>query len=215
MHIHHSTFLFAGQAVHRVDFDPATLTDADLDWLPHRATLDRAVTKRRAEHLAGRQAAFYALKAHGISHIAGIGERRRPLWPDGWFGSISHCEGSALAAVAKRPVGVDIENIMEEEQAEALASGIVNAGERAVLAGSGLPFTLALTLAFSAKESLYKALSHRIAHLPEFSAGEVVEAGASALALRLNAGFSPALAGGVYRLPWRQSGEKVMTLASG
>ncbi|EMM6760830.1 enterobactin synthase subunit EntD [Pluralibacter gergoviae] len=215
MHIHHSILTLAGINLHRIDFDPVTLTDADLHWLPHRAALDRAVTKRRAEHLAGRIAAFRALQAHGIDHIAGIGERRRPLWPAGWFGSISHCEGSALAAVAKSPVGVDIEKVMAAEQSREMASGIVDAGEQKVLEESGLPFPLALTLAFSAKESLYKALSHRIAHLPDFSAGKVEALGASALTLRLNAGFDPALAGAVYRLPWRQSDDRVITLASG
>ena len=215
MHIHHSTFLLAGHTLQRIDFDSATLTDDDLNWLPHRESLDRAVAKRRAEHLAGRLAAFYALQTHGIEHIAGNGERRQPLWPAGWFGSISHCAGSALAAVAKSPIGVDIEKVMAAEQCREIASGIVDAGEQKVLEQSGLPFPLALTLAFSGKESLYKALSHRINHIPEFSAGEVVDINASALTLRLTAGFSPALAGEVYRLPWRQSDDRVITLASG
>lgn len=34
MHTTHSTFSLAGHTLHRITFDPATFTDADLLWLP-------------------------------------------------------------------------------------------------------------------------------------------------------------------------------------
>lgn len=213
MHTCHSTFSLSGRILHRVDFDPATFSDDDLRWLPHYQSLGRAVVKRKAEHLAGRLAAFNALQAHGIEHIAGIGDRRQPLWPDGWRGSISHCGHCALATVAKTPIGVDIEKIIEAGHCEEIAPGIIGAAERDVLDACGLGFSLGLTLAFSAKESLYKALSFRLNHIPEFSAAEVIHCGSDSLILRLNAGFHPALAGEIYRLPWRQIDERVVTLA--
>lgn len=215
MHIQHSTFTLSGLVLHRVDFDPASVTDDDLRWLPHRAKLERAVTKRKAEHLAGRLAAFYALRERGIEHIPNIGDRRQPLWPEGWHGSISHCAGSALAVVAKTPVGLDIEEIIDPQQAEEIAPGIINTDERKVLEASGLSFPLALTLAFSAKESLYKALSLRIAHIPDFQAGEVTDCGSDTLTLRLTAGFDPQLAGKRCRLCWRQRSGQIITLYSG
>lgn len=214
MHTRHSTFSLNGHVLHRVDFDPASFTDDDLRWLPHHQNLQRAVVKRKAEHLAGRLAAFYALQPHGIEHIAGMGDRRQPLWPDGWRGSISHCGHSALATVAKTPVGVDIEKIIEAEHCEEIAPGIIDALEREVLDACGLEFPLGLTLAFSAKESLYKALSFRLNHIPEFSAAKVVACGDDSLTLRLNAEFHPALAGEICRLPWRQIEDCVITLAS-
>lgn len=213
MHTCHSTFSLSGRILHRVDFDAATFSDDDLRWLPDPPNFSRAVVKRKAEHLAGRLAAFYALHAHGIEHIAGTGDRRQPLWPDGWYGSISHCGNSALATVAKTPVGVDIEKIIDAGHCEEIAPGIIGALEREVLDACGLDFPLGLTLAFSAKESLYKALSFRLNHIPEFSAAEVIHCGSDSLTLRLNAGFHPALAGETCRLPWQQIDERVVTLA--
>lgn len=213
MHTRHSTFSLSGHTLHRVDFDPATFSDDDLRWLPHHPNFSRAVVKRKAEHLAGRLAAFYALQAHGIEHVAGTGDRRQPLWPDGWYGSISHCGNRALATVAKTPVGVDIEKIIAAGHCEEIAPGIIGAAERKVLEACGLDFPLGLTLAFSAKESLYKALSFRLSHIPEFSAAEVIHCGSDSLTLRLNAGFHPALAGEICRLPWRQIDDSVVTLA--
>ncbi|MGX5148439.1 enterobactin synthase subunit EntD, partial [Enterobacter hormaechei] len=61
MHTTHSTFSLAGHTLHRITFDPATFTDADLLWLPHHAQLADAGRKRKADHLAGRIAAAHAL----------------------------------------------------------------------------------------------------------------------------------------------------------
>jgi enterobactin synthetase component D len=63
------------------------------------------------EHLAGRIAAACALKAAGVKDVPGTGDQRQPLWPAPWSGSISHCGTRALAVVADRPVGIDIENV--------------------------------------------------------------------------------------------------------
>lgn len=40
----------------------------------------------------------------------------KPLWPHPWYGSISHCERSALAVVSVRPIGVDIERILTPDE---------------------------------------------------------------------------------------------------
>ena len=68
----HATFLLAGQTVHRVTFDPATFTEADLLWLPHHHQLSDAGRKRKADHLAGRIAAFHALNRQAIPGIGSI-----------------------------------------------------------------------------------------------------------------------------------------------
>ena len=77
------------------------------------------------------------------------------------FGSISHGASTALAVVSTHPVGLDIEAIFTQQTAVELADGIIDNHERPILHHSELPFPLALTLAFSAKESLYKAFSTR------------------------------------------------------
>ncbi|WP_228131459.1 4'-phosphopantetheinyl transferase superfamily protein, partial [Klebsiella pneumoniae] len=79
------------------------------------------------------------------------------LWPTPWFGSISHCGQRALAVIADRPVGVDIERRFTPQLAAELESSIISPAEKTALLHSGLPFPLALTLAFSAKESGFKA----------------------------------------------------------
>ena len=65
------------------------------------------------------------------------------------FGSISHCGQRALAVIADRPVGVDIERRFTPQLAAELESSIISPAETALR--SGLPYPLALTLAFSAK----------------------------------------------------------------
>ena len=107
---HHRTVLpLAGYTIQQIDFDPATFQPEDLFWLPYHASLTGWGRKRQAEHLAGRIAAAYALREVGEKRLPAIGDRRQPLWPTPWFGSISHCGQRALAVIADRPVGVDIE----------------------------------------------------------------------------------------------------------
>ena len=154
----HSTFLFAGHRLHQIDFVPATFAPHDILWLPHHQQLENCGRKRQMEHLAGRIAAACALKAVGVKGVPGTGDQRQPLWPVPWSGSISHCDTRALAVVVARPVGIDIENVLTPALATELESSIISPTERAVLKASGLPFELALTLAFSAKESGFKAL---------------------------------------------------------
>lgn len=155
MKIHHSTF----NTISRIDFEPDTFTPGDLLWLPHHAKLSRAGKKRQTEHLAGRIAAVHALRPFGEKGVPGIGEQRQPLWPAGLYGSISHSEHTAVAVVSQTPVGIDIERVFESQLAESLAQEIATDSELVVLRNGPLAFTLALTLAFSAKESLYKAFS--------------------------------------------------------
>lgn len=164
MQTHHRTF----HAIERIDFDPDTFSPADLLWLPHHAQLAKSGKKRQTEHLAGRIAAVHALRAFGEKAVPGIGERRQPLWPSGLYGSISHCGNTAVATVSTKPVGIDIEDVFTPQWGETLAPEITTNDELAVLRTGPLPFPLALTLAFSAKESLYKALAERHPTLVHF-----------------------------------------------
>ena len=62
----------------------------------------------------------------------------------------------ALAVVSRQPIGIDIEEIFSAQTAGELTDNIITAAEHEQLAGCGLAFSLALTLAFSAKEDVYK-----------------------------------------------------------
>ncbi|MDY6925445.1 MAG: phosphopantetheinyl transferase [Pseudomonadota bacterium] len=115
--------------------------------------LDRAVPKRRAEFAAGRRAARAALAALGHpAQAIPAGPGRAPVWPEGIAGSLTHDRDLALAAVVAsgEDIGIDL------TAAEALPGET----RRAILphdAEAGLD-DLAARAAFSAKESLFKAL---------------------------------------------------------
>lgn len=170
MRTHHTTL----NTIQRIDFDPETFTPGDLLWLPHHAALARAGKKRQTEHLAGRIAAVHALRLFGEKAVPGIGEQRQPLWPAGLYGSISHCGKTAVAVVSRTPTGIDIERVFDDKLVASLAQEIATDSELAVLRHSSPGFTLALTLAFSAKESLYKAFSLNHPQLQHFHQATVI-----------------------------------------
>ncbi|EIX9507881.1 TPA: enterobactin synthase subunit EntD [Klebsiella pneumoniae] len=192
---HHRTVLpLAGYTIQQIDFDPATFQPEDLFWLPYHASLTGWGRKRQAEHLAGRIAAAYALREVGEKRLPAIGDRRQPLWPTPWFGSISHCGQRALAVIADRPVGVDIERRFTPQLAAELESSIIGPAEKTALLRSGLPYSLALTLAFSAKESGFKAWSSHASGLPGFHSARIVALTTQQIHLRFTASFSLQLA---------------------
>jgi len=210
----HHSFSLAGHTLHRIDFDPATLSPADLLWLPHHAMLSRCAPKRQAEHLAGRIAAVHALRALGETAVPAIGDARQPLWPAGLFGSITHSASSALAVVASRPVGIDLEALFSPQLCAELTDSIASPAEHAVLEACPLPFALALTLTFSAKESLYKAFSHLVRPLPGFASAQLTAIDTNTLTLRLLAEFSPALCDRQIKVYWQSDEAGVVTLVS-
>ncbi|HDU5564553.1 enterobactin synthase subunit EntD [Klebsiella pneumoniae] len=192
---HHRTVLpLAGYTIQQIDFDPATFQPEDLFWLPYHASLTGWGRKRQAEHLAGRIAAAYALREVGEKRLPAIGDQRQPLWPTPWFGSISHCGQRALAVIADRPVGVDIERRFTPQLAAELESSIIGPAEKTALLRSGLPYPLALTLAFSAKESGFKAWSSHASGLPGFHSARIVALTTQQIHLRFTASFSLQLA---------------------
>lgn len=192
---HHRTVLpLAGYTIQQIDFDPATFQPEDLFWLPYHASLTGWGRKRQAEHLAGRIAAAYALREVGEKRLPAIGDQRQPLWPTPWLGSISHCGQRALAVIADRPVGVDIERRFTPQLAAELESSIISPAEKTALLRSGLPFPLALTLAFSAKESGFKAWSSHASGLPGFHSARIVALTTQQIHLRFTASFSLQLA---------------------
>lgn len=192
---HHRTALpLAGYTIQQIDFDPATFQPEALFWLPYHASLTGWGRKRQAEHLAGRIAAAYALREVGEKRLPAIGDRRQPLWPTPWFGSISHCGQRALAVIADRPVGVDIERRFTPQLAAELESSIISPAEKTALLRSGLPYPLALTLAFSAKESGFKAWSSHASGLPGFHSARIVALTTQQIHLRFTASFSLQLA---------------------
>lgn len=137
------------------------------------ADLAGAAPRRQAEFLAGRLCAMLALRAIGAPPEIGRAGRA-PVWPAGATGSIAHAGGRAVAVAARRPIrlGVDCETILAPGIAAEIGPLILTAAE-----WSQRPAAMAepwfLTLAFSAKEAFYKALSATLSEIPGFHEAQV------------------------------------------
>ena len=132
--------------------------------IPQPDRLQRAVAKRRSEFLAGRVCAQQALAQLGTHGLAESTDKRRdPIWPDGYVGAITHSHGIAAALVGAQchlqGIGLDVEHWISLESARHLSSAILKPHETALLSDDDATFAKQLTLIFSAKESLFKALN--------------------------------------------------------
>jgi enterobactin synthetase component D len=140
--------------------------------IPLPEGLRPAVAKRKAEFLAGRLCATMALKSHGqTASSIPMNTDRSPLWPTGFVGSISHAGGQAAAVVARATqyalLGLDLELVIPPDQIASIGSLVLKPTER-ILQPPHLDLQTFLTLAFSAKEALYKAIYPRIGRVLEF-----------------------------------------------
>ncbi|MEB5959468.1 enterobactin synthase subunit EntD [Enterobacter sichuanensis] len=208
----HRTLILANHTVHHVTFDPTTFTDADLLWLPHHAELANAGRKRKAEHLAGRIAAAHALPDHTVP---GIGPSGEPLWPEGISGSITHSGTQAMAVVVSHPnarVGIDCEAILPDSEAREIQDGIIDALEAMCLTRSGYPFALALTLTFSAKESLFKALFPQVKTFMDFDCARITRLDERTLTLALTRPQAEFKENTLFTIHWLRDGIQVITL---
>jgi len=122
--------------------------------------LNRSVKKRQAEYLAGRYTSRLGLRALNVTDDFIVKSRNRaPIWPKNIVGSISHTSTKALAAIGLKGdfqyVGVDIESIITKSDYINILDLILVKTEHKWLTRNK---ELWLTIIFSAKESLFKAL---------------------------------------------------------
>jgi len=164
-------------------FDPKQLLGDDFQRsaIEPPPSIQRSVAKRQAEFLAGRVCARAALQQlEGSSVIPAIGEDRAPVWPAHICGSITHSTGRAAAIVANkqhwRGLGMDLENLLDSERAERLAGEILTPAELLrMTAAAREELALLVTLTFSVKESLFKALYPIVQKRFYFEHAEVLE----------------------------------------
>jgi 4'-phosphopantetheinyl transferase EntD len=123
------------------------------------AQLGRAIEAKVREYGTARVCARQALARLGVHQQALLkGKNREPLWPPGYVGSITHCDGYRGAAVAScrdaLTIGIDAEP--HEPLPTDLLAIVTVPAERAWLerAPPGVHWD---RLLFSAKESIYKA----------------------------------------------------------
>lgn len=120
------------------------------------------VVKRRAEFLAGRVLAKIAIRHFlAVDGNLPIGPSRQPLWPQGLVGSISHSRRHVVSIVSDNStmaIGVDVEEICSEELLASINDIVLSLQEQAFLKSFPENYCVLWTLAFSAKETLFKAL---------------------------------------------------------
>jgi enterobactin synthetase component D len=123
-----------------------------------------ASVNRQREFLAGRHCAAEALRLLGASEWdceIGTGPAGEPIWPAGYTGSITHTGSVAASAVATLEdavsIGIDAEAVIDRPRALRVSRIVLHACETRLKARDIDP-EVVFTLAFSAKESLFKCL---------------------------------------------------------
>ena len=167
---------FVAQA--SVSFDPDEPGDLATHFpdQPLPESLKSAVRKRQMEFLAGRHCARRAIGACAPDHAGApipIGPGREPVWPAPVVGSITHVRGFASAAVARRSdasgIGLDVELIMTDALALDVLASIATPAELAAIVGAtGWSTARALTVVFSAKETIFKCLHAHVGRYFDF-----------------------------------------------
>ena len=126
------------------------------------AIVRKAVDKRRREFASGRDCARRALARFGVTPAPiGSSTSRAPLWPLGFVGSITHCEGFTAAVVARnvdlRGIGVDAES--STPLGSELIRTVLTPGEIEWVEGATAPANGDWSkVVFSAKESVHKCI---------------------------------------------------------
>lgn len=165
-----------------------------------------SVKKRQAEYLAGRLCAGDAInRLQGRWLTPGTGARGAPLWPQGVVGSISHNGWYVVSVVMRKEyasgAGIDVEAVIPAAQIEVVAKNILKPVEKQRFLAAGQSIwekQVNLTLVFSLKESLFKALYPIIGKPFYFESAEVLSCATDQVArLRIVDDLSPRLRSGL------------------
>ncbi len=211
----------ANACCYRCEFDEAHYGDALFTHhqIEYVSSLEHAVIKRKAEFLAGRYAAQQAIKKLGIEKTTvRVGQHRNPIWPAGLVGSITHTSTQAICAVAKntdyQSIGIDLADPISLTTANDIKDHIIQQQEAEAFSKLPLTFEQSLTLAFSAKESLFKALYPQVEAYFEFHAAEIgeIEMKSRTFLIRLTQDLTNSLAKGTtFKGSFKMQSDRVFT----
>ncbi|AGT09193.1 4'-phosphopantetheinyl transferase family protein [Paracoccus aminophilus] len=150
--------------------------------LPLPSVLRQTAVSRKSDYTAGRYCARVAMSRFsdeaGRPYAVPPGPAEAaPHWPRGLVGSISHARGRAVSLIASasqfRSIGVDIDRVMEPEQARKIEAEICPTELHALPRVPAIR-ALHVTAIFSAKESLFKCLYPLVNQMFWFDAASVV-----------------------------------------
>lgn len=212
-------------SLHACEFSAARYNDQLFQqYAIHYSTeIANAVTKRRAEFLAGRYCAKKSLAAlDGTTGDIHIGNFRNPVWPPHVVGSISHTNSHAVAVTALksnlRGIGIDVQDEFDRDTYLKIKTQIIFADEDDFVLQNlqGLTTVELLTIAFSVKESFFKAAFAEVGRYLDFNCVSItqIDQQAQLIRMRVNEHLSKYLTAGTrlqaeYR---RLSERRVMTL---
>ncbi|MFT5757023.1 MAG: enterobactin synthetase component D [Alteromonadaceae bacterium] len=169
-------------------FDTQQFKDDEFSYILNNSSLSaRAVTKRKAEHVAGRLCIHwcYQMLTNQTLPIIHADKHGCPVWPFPFKGSISHSQTMAVGVLTQNSnvlsLGVDIETILNDKTTAEIVNMVLSSTEQSVHTSlyneeynEEMPFNRFVTLVFSAKEAIYKALYPLVKHFFDFSAATLV-----------------------------------------
>ncbi|HEX2734019.1 MAG TPA: 4'-phosphopantetheinyl transferase superfamily protein [Polyangiaceae bacterium] len=162
--------------VEYADGDPRQLGELEGLMPEEYAAIERAVHTRRIQYASARHLARRVFSRLGLPPRALLNRAdRSPIWPEGYYGAITHTELWCAVAAAREGtvggIGIDAEH------AAALEVGVVERvltlNERARIAASGHEPTEWGALWFSAKESVYKCVFPHVGRFIDFTEVEL------------------------------------------
>ncbi len=174
------------------DIEAMQVESFQAEGLELPSSLRFAVKKRQIEFLCGRLCAKRCMESLGFDQTPTVlvGEDRAPIWPAGLVGSISHTDRLATAIMGPtrsvEAIGIDIERRIKEATPQMIKHICCELGELDEIAdGQQLSREEALTLIFSGKESLYKAIYPKLQRFYGFQAARVSSLGPKKLQIML------------------------------
>ncbi|WP_170940461.1 4'-phosphopantetheinyl transferase superfamily protein [Pseudoalteromonas sp. NBT06-2] len=143
------------------------------------SVIEGSVIKRQAEFLAGRYGAMRVLAEIGYDNLEiPIGSYRNPIWPEGVVASISHTDSQIVCMASLKVdndyLGVDVEVWLEPKVAMEIKHIVLNERERMFLSKCNLSLSRLISICFSAKESLFKAVFPYVNKYLDFSDSEII-----------------------------------------
>ncbi|WP_347016036.1 4'-phosphopantetheinyl transferase superfamily protein [Acinetobacter seifertii] len=149
--------------------------------LDHPLKIAQAHPKRQQEYLYGRVLAQAILSHHfGLDQSITSMHEHLPIWPTHVLGSISHSQNKLIVALSNNAIylGIDIEHWVTSEFAQESANLILTPSEFDLWkskASEFFDFARYVSLIFSVKESLYKAVYPTAKQYIDFLEASIVD----------------------------------------
>ncbi|ONN48946.1 NrgA [Acinetobacter genomosp. 33YU] len=149
--------------------------------LEHPLKIAQARVERKNEYLCGRVLAQAVLNHHfGLDQSITSMHEHLPIWPTHVLGSISHSQNKLIVALSSNAVylGIDIEHCVTSEFAQESAHLILTPCELELWKNKAcecFDFAHYVSLIFSIKESLYKAVYPTAKQYIDFLEASIVD----------------------------------------